>query len=70
MLKRFFSGAKLGIISKSDGFRYFPNDFLIKRLVFLHRTEVSRSHLSRSQPTSHDKYQKNSFIKHVSGKQR
>ena len=65
MLKRFFSGAKLGIISKSDGFRYFPNDFLIKRLVFLHRTEVCRS-----QPTSLDKYQKNSFIKHVSGKQR
>ena len=70
MLKSFFSGAKLGIISKSDGFRYFPNDFLIKRLVFLHRTEVSRSHPSRSQPTSHDKYQKISFIKHVSGKQR
>ena len=65
MLKSFFSGAKLGIISKSDGFRYFPNDFLIKRLVFLHGTEVSRSH-----PTSHDKYLFFSFIKHVSGKQR
>ena len=66
MLKKVFSGAKLGIISKSDGFRYFPIDFLIKRLVFLHGTEVSRSHPSRSQLTSHDKYQNFSFIKHVS----
>ena len=40
MLKSFFSGAKLDIISKSDGLRYFPNDFLIKRLVFLHATKV------------------------------
>ena len=69
MLKSFFA-AKLGIISLYDGFGYFPNDFLIKRLVFHHGTKVSRSHPSRSQPTSHDKYQNFSFIKHVSGKQR
>ena len=50
MLIRFFSGAKLGIISKSDGFRYFPNDFLIKRLVFLYGTKVSRSHPVRTRP--------------------
>ena len=34
MLKSFFSGAKLGIISKSDVFRYFPNEFLIKKTCF------------------------------------
>ena len=40
---------------------YFPNDSMIKRLAFLHATKVSPSHLTQSQPTSHDIYHFFSF---------